>query len=62
MDGLYPARTVFVLLGSPPAAAGEGDEDGGRSGPSMTVSLVLASAVDGLRRRASQLKVTCVPY
>lgn len=55
-DGLYPARTAFVLLGAPPVRDGE-DGDGDSSGPTMTVSRVLASKVDGLRRRASQLKV-----
>ena len=57
LGGLYPARTAFVLLGPPPAAD-DGEDGGGRSsGPSITVSRVLASRVDALRRRASQLKV-----
>lgn len=62
-DGLYSIRTAFVLLGPSPPATGDGDgnSDGGRSDPSINVSRVLASRVDGMRRRASQLKVTCFP-
>lgn len=57
LDELYPARTAFVLLGPPPTAD-DGNGDGGRSGPSIIVTHVIASKVDGLRRRASQLKVS----
>lgn len=56
LNGLYPERTAFILLGSPPATNGE-DGGSGRPSPSIIVSRVLASRVDGLKRRASQLKV-----
>lgn len=55
LNGLFPARAAFILLG-PPLAAGGGDGERS-SGPSITTSHVPASSVDGLRRRASQLKV-----
>lgn len=61
--GLYPTRTAFILLGRPlPTGDGEGPPGGVGGGgdvscPSITVSRVLAVSADGLKRRASQLKV-----
>lgn len=61
--GLYPTRTAFILLG-PNLPAGDGEGTPGDAGgadasyPSITSSRVLAVRADGLRRRASQLKVT----
>lgn len=61
--GLYPARTAFILLG--PGQSNAADEKAGQKGPpsgsefgpSILVARLLASSADGLRRRASQLKV-----
>ena len=61
--GLFPERVAFILLGpAPPSSADEDPQKeplkvGDGSGPSMTMSRVLASEADYLRRCASQLKV-----
>ncbi|CAM9247652.1 unnamed protein product, partial [Ectocarpus fasciculatus] len=61
--GLFPARTAFILLGPGQSNAVDekegktGPPGGGELGPSISVARVLASSADGLRRRASQLKV-----
>lgn len=63
VTGLFPTRTAVILLGPPlPAGDGEGTPGGAGGGdnasyPSITSSRVLAVRADGLRRRASQLKV-----
>lgn len=66
--GLYPARTAFILLG--PGQSDGADEKEGQKGqpsggeldPTISVARVLAKSADGLRRRASQLKVLTIGF